>query len=62
MTDNLFGIDEKILALADRFLILNKGKLCFDGSVREGLSLNLEQYSIRNPLCSYTKVEDLLWL
>lgn len=53
---------EKILALADRFLILNKGMLCFDGSVEEGLSLNLEQYSIRNPLCSYTKVEDLLWL
>ena len=53
---------EKILALANRFIILNKGKIRFDGSVEEGLNLNLEDFSIRNPIHSYNCIEDLLWL
>ena len=53
---------EKVLALANRFIILDKGKIRFDGKPSEGLKLNLEEFSIRNPLNSYNKLEDLLWL
>lgn len=53
---------EKILALADRFLVLDKGRIRFDGSVEDGLKQNLEQWSIRNPLRAYRGMEDLLWL
>lgn len=53
---------EKILALADRFIVLDKGKIRFDGSPQEGLSQNLEQWSIRNPIAQYSSLKDLLWL
>lgn len=66
---------EKILGLADRFLVLDKGKIRFDGSVIEGLSQDLSQWSIRNPVTggkSYDcknpvkvdadTVKELLWL
>ena len=52
---------EKCLALADHFLILQKGRLVFDGSPDEALKLPLEQWSIRNPLARYESVKDLLW-
>lgn len=52
---------EKILALADRFLVLHEGHLCFDGSVEEGLKEDLEAWGIRNPMISYKSVKDLLW-
>ena len=53
---------EKILGLANRFVILDKGEIRFDGTVREGLSLDLEKWSIRNPMVEYKKIGDLLWL
>lgn len=52
---------EKILSLADRFLVLDKGQIRFDGTPEEGLNQPLENWNIRNPLKSYSKLEDLLW-
>lgn len=52
---------EKVMALANRFIVLDKGRLCFDGSPKEGLRLPLENYGIKNPLNSYKGLEDLLW-
>lgn len=52
---------EKILALANRFIVLDKGKIRFDGSPKEGLKLSLEDYGIKNPLNNYKRLEDLLW-
>jgi len=52
---------EKCFALAERFIVLHEGKQVFDGSPHEGLQQNLAQWSIKNPLCSYVKREDLLW-
>ena len=52
---------EKCLALADHFLILQKGKLVFDGSVEEAIKLPLENWGIRNPLVSYGSVKDFIW-
>ncbi|HBG36648.1 MAG TPA: ABC transporter ATP-binding protein, partial [Treponema sp.] len=50
---------EKILAYANRFIILSQGRAVFDGSVEEGLSeqmlTKLENWGIRNPLQSYKK-------
>ena len=52
---------EKCLGLADRFIVLFRGKKIFDGSPAEGLNQNLEEWNIKNPLVSYNKVEDLIW-
>ena len=52
---------EKVLALADRFIILDKGTIRFDGSPSEGLKLNLENFGIKNPLNSYKRLKDLQW-
>ncbi|MCR4822775.1 MAG: energy-coupling factor ABC transporter ATP-binding protein [Treponema sp.] len=52
---------EKCLGLADHFLILQEGKLVFDGRPEEALKLPLEKWSIRNPLAKYQSVEDLVW-
>ncbi len=52
---------EKILALADRFLVLHYGKICFDGKPEDGLQKDLSQWGIRNPLVSYESIGDLLW-
>ena len=52
---------EKCLGLADRFIVLFRGKKVFDGLPAEGLKQNLEAWNIRNPLVSYTRVEDLIW-
>lgn len=53
---------EKILALADRFIVLDKGEIKFNGSPSEGLLQPLEKWSIRNPVSSYKNLEDLIWL
>ena len=60
---------EKILALADRFIVLDKGEIKFDGTAEEGLKQDLEKYSIKNPLPNtgkngktISKIGDLLWL
>ena len=52
---------EKCLGLADRFVVLFRGKKVFDGTPGMGLHHNLEAWNIRNPLVSYGQVEDLIW-
>lgn len=41
---------EKVIALAQRFVVLDKGKIQFDGAATDGLKLDLEQWGIRHPL------------
>lgn len=53
---------EKILGLADSFIILDSGKIEFNGTPEEGLKLNLEEFGIKNPLTSYNSVKDLFWI
>ncbi len=53
---------EKCYALADRFVVLSKGKKVFDGAPDEGLKQNLKEWNIRSPIFSYTKREDLIWI
>jgi biotin transport system ATP-binding protein len=53
---------EKVLALADKFMVLHKGSLVFNGTSTEGLNCDLEKWHIKNPLNSYKKLEDLIWL
>lgn len=53
---------EKILALANRFIVLEKGQIKFDGLPFDGLKENLSQWGIHNPLCSATNLDDLLWI
>ncbi len=53
---------EKCLALADRFMVLFRGNMVFDGTPEQALNENLESWNIRNPLNSYKNVEDLVWL
>jgi len=52
---------EKCLGLADKFVILFKGKKVFEGSPEEGLKQNLEQWNIRNPLVSYCSASQMIW-
>lgn len=52
---------EKCLGLADKFIVLFKGKKVFDDTPDKALKLNLEQWNIKNPLTSYTSIEDLVW-
>lgn len=52
---------EKILGLADRFVILDQGKIQFSGTPEEGVKLPLENFGIRNPLAQYRSTEDLFW-
>ena len=52
---------EKVLALANRLVVLDKGKIRFDGTPSAGLKFNLEECGIKNPLGSYKKLEDLQW-
>lgn len=56
---------EKILGLASRFIVLDKGEIRFDGSPEKGVKQNLEDWSIKNPLAGKNAAEsvgDLLWL
>ena len=41
---------EKCLGLANRFAVLSKGKLAYDGPASEALKLDLGKWGIRNPL------------
>ena len=52
---------EKCLALADRFIVLHKGKVAFDGSPADALSKDLESWGIRNPAPG-GKPDGLVWL
>lgn len=53
---------EKVLALADRFMVLDKGHLVFDGTPADGLKKELEDWGIRNPLLSSSSIEEMIWL
>lgn len=52
---------EKCLGLAQRFVVLFRGEKVFDGLPEEAVRLDLEQWNIRNPFISYSKVTDLIW-
>ncbi|HNY16208.1 MAG TPA: ABC transporter ATP-binding protein [Treponemataceae bacterium] len=54
---------EKVLALANRLLVLFAGKLVYDGTPSEALSgaVSLEAWGIRNPLNRYETLKDLVW-
>ena len=52
---------EKCLALADKMIVLHKGKIVFDGTTKDGLLQDLEQWNLKNPICNYSKIEDLIW-
>ena len=52
---------EKCLALADRFIVLHKGKVTFDGSPAQALCLDLEAWGIRNPAPG-GKPDSLVWM
>ncbi len=53
---------EKVLALADRFLVLDKGHLVFDGIPEEGVRQDLEAWGIRNPLLACRSIKEMIWL
>ncbi len=53
---------EKVLALANRLLVLHRGELVYDGFPEEALrSAPLASWGIRNPLVRYETQTDLLW-
>jgi biotin transport system ATP-binding protein len=54
---------EKVLALANRLMVLFQGRLVYDGTPEEALSgtLCLENWGIRNPLQRYDAIGDLVW-
>lgn len=52
---------EKILGIANKLIILHKGKLVFDGTPEMGIKENLEQFGIKNPLTEYKKIGDMFW-
>jgi len=53
---------EKCLMLANRFIVLCKGKKVFDGTAADSLSLELEAWGIHHPLRkAASKLEDLFW-
>lgn len=52
---------EKILGLADRFIILDKGEIKFSGTPEEGLKLDLYSFGIKNPLFRPKSVSELFW-
>ncbi|MDR2864805.1 MAG: energy-coupling factor ABC transporter ATP-binding protein [Spirochaetaceae bacterium] len=53
---------EKCLRLADCFIVLNQGKVVFNGTPAEGLTQNLADWGIHHPLGGAKCLEDLLWL
>jgi biotin transport system ATP-binding protein len=53
---------EKVLAFADRLVILHRGILREDGAPEEVLGRLRPEYGVRNPLHSYGTVGDCSWL
>ncbi|MDR1353345.1 MAG: energy-coupling factor ABC transporter ATP-binding protein [Treponema sp.] len=53
---------EKVLAYADRLVILHRGRVRDDGKPAELLSRLKDEYGIRNPLHNYNAIEDCSWL
>lgn len=52
---------EKCLGLADRFVVLHKGRVAFDGKPADALDRNLEAWGIRNPAPG-GRPDGLVWL
>ena len=52
---------EKCLGLAERFIVLFRGQKVFDGIPSDAVKTNLEEWNIKNPLTSYTCLNDLIW-
>jgi len=53
---------EKCLALANRFIVLCRGKVVFDGSASGALACDLETWGIRHPLNKNAhSLQELLW-
>lgn len=52
---------EKCLGMADRLIVLFRGRKVFDGSPEDGLRQDLARWNIRNPLAAYSSVKDLIW-
>ena len=53
---------EKVLALANRLLVLYQGNLVYDGEPQEALeNAPLAEWGIRNPLGRYDLLKDLVW-
>ena len=54
---------EKCLGLADRFLVLFRGMLVFDGKPEQAFEegIDIEKWNIKNPFNSYRTVSDLVW-
>ena len=52
---------EKCLALAEKFIVLFRGKKVFDGTPEEIVKLDLEKWNIKNPFANYSSIKDLVW-
>lgn len=52
---------EKCLGLADRFVVLHKGKVAFDGTPADALDQDMEAWGIRNPAPG-GRPDGLVWL
>lgn len=52
---------EKCLALAEKFIVLFRGKKIFDGTPEEIVKLDLEKWNIKNPFANYSAIKDLVW-
>ena len=52
---------EKCLALAEKFIVLFRGKKVFDGTPEEIVKLDLEKWNIKNPFANYSAIQDLVW-
>jgi biotin transport system ATP-binding protein len=53
---------EKILALADRLVILHRGVICNDGPPAEVLNALDPAWGVRDPRRNYAAIEDCSWL
>lgn len=53
---------EKVLGLADRLLLLDRGRLVAEGSPRSLVGPGLELHGLRNPLRAPAGVDELHWL
>ncbi|MDR3138147.1 MAG: energy-coupling factor ABC transporter ATP-binding protein [Treponema sp.] len=53
---------EKVLAFADRLIILNRGRIRDDGPPEGVLGRLKDEYGVRDPRFLYTAVKDCTWL
>lgn len=53
---------EKVLAHADRLVIIDKGKIMYDGYKHDFKNADFEKYGIRSPFSNNLSQEQLTWL